>query len=74
MLRFSHCKPHKPGTLNSAKDLTKRLTTGTEQYLGKDQFGFRSRSGTKEAIAIIRVLGEKVINHDFREVCMFDRL
>ena len=55
------------------KALTRRLTSKAAQYIGKDQFGFRSGCGTREAIGVMRVMREKVIEHDQEMfVCFVD--
>ena len=43
---------------------TKCITSKTEGFLGEDQFGFRKEQDTREAIAIIRTLSERVMKHD----------
>jgi len=44
--------------------LTKRIEAEVEgiDYIADDQFGFRKGKGTRDAIAALRVLGEKVFN------------
>jgi len=46
------------------KILTRRLESTAESYLGKDQFGFRKGRGTRDAIAALRVLYERNLEHD----------
>ena len=41
------------------KVLAKRITTKAEQFLGKNQFGFRKGCGTREAIGVMRMLCER---------------
>jgi hypothetical protein len=47
------------------KILTKRLEGKVEaiQFIGDDQFGFRKGRGTREAIAVLRTLGERSLQH-----------
>ena len=52
--------------------LAKRLETKAEDYIGKNQFGFRKGHGTREAIGVMRMLSEKAIDHDNELfVCLF---
>src|SRR6218665_586803 len=44
--------------------LTKRITTKAEEFLGKNQFGFRKGCGTREAIGVMRMLCERSLEHD----------
>ena len=44
--------------------LAKRLKTKTDEYIGKDQFGFRSGCGTREAIGCMRMIQERVLDVD----------
>ena len=44
--------------------LNQRLRAASEGYIGNDQFGFRKGTGTREAIAVMRVLGERSIEHN----------
>src|SRR6218665_3218798 len=46
------------------KILTKRIITKAEEFLGKNQFGFRKGSGTREAIGVLRMLCERSLEHD----------
>ena len=46
------------------KILTRRIENKAEAFLGEDQFGFRRGKGTREAIAIMRLLCERSIEHD----------
>lgn len=43
------------------KVLTRRVTNRAEQFIEKDQFGFRAGIGTREAIGIMRTMSEKII-------------
>ena len=55
------------------KVLMRRLTSKAVQYIGEDQLGFRSGCGTREAIGVMRVMSEKVIEHDQEMfVCFVD--
>ena len=47
------------------KILIKRLEAKVEaiSYISEDQFGFRRGKGTREAIAVLRVLGERRLQH-----------
>ena len=40
-----------------------RLTSKLKAYIGRDQFGFMSGRGTRDAIALLRVISEKAIDH-----------
>ena len=46
---------------HAAKVLTKRIEAKANaiNHIGKDQFGFRKSEGTRDAIATLRVLGER---------------
>src|SRR6218665_2715647 len=44
--------------------LTNRITTKAEEFLGKNQFGFRKGCGTREAIGVMRMLCERSLEHD----------
>ena len=44
--------------------INNRLKTATETYIGRDQFGFRNGMGTREAIAVMRLLGERSMDHN----------
>ena len=48
------------------KILTKRLEAKVEaiHFVGEDQFGFRKGRGTRDAIAVLRTLGERSLQHD----------
>ena len=39
--------------------LKKRITSKADEYHGKDQHGFRRGSGTREAIAAMRIIWER---------------
>ena len=55
------------------KVLTRRVTNKAEQFIGNDQFGFRSGCGTREAIGIMRIMSEKMIENDQEMfVCFVD--
>ena len=41
--------------------IKERLESKIEQYLGKDQYGFRKGRGTRDAIGALRILGERSI-------------
>jgi len=53
--------------------LAKRKESKSEEFLGKDQFGFLSGRGTRDAIAVMRCLSERSIefNQDLY-VCFID--
>jgi hypothetical protein len=40
--------------------------------LGKDQFGFRRGNGTRDAIGMLRIVSERILDLD--EVCLRDRM
>ena len=44
--------------------LTKRLESKAATYISRTQFGFRKGCGTTEAIAVIRTLQERCLEHD----------
>ena len=46
------------------KVLTKRLESKAATYISRTQFGFRKGCGTREAIAVIRTLQERCLEHD----------
>ena len=64
------CEEHRTISLIShaskimLKVLHRRLEAKAEEYLGEDQFGFRRGKGTREAIAMMRVLSERNIEHN----------
>ena len=43
---------------------TKRLESKVEAYISRTQFDFRKGCGTREAIAVIRTLQERCLEHD----------
>ena len=43
------------------KILTRRLEGKVQEFLGRDQYGFRSGRGTRDAIAALRVLYERTL-------------
>ena len=53
--------------------LAKRIKSKSEEFLGKDQFGFRSGRGTRDAVGVMRCLSERSIefNQDLY-VCFID--
>ena len=53
--------------------LKKSNTSKADEYLGKDQYGFRRGSGTIEAIAAMRIICEKSLEHDQEvNICFVD--
>jgi hypothetical protein len=64
------CEDHRTISLIShaskilLKILNNRLRATTEAYIGNDQFGFRKGMGTREAIAVMRMLSERSIEHN----------
>jgi len=46
------------------KIINNRLRRAAEAFIGWDQFGFRRGMGTREAIAVMRTIGERSIEHD----------
>jgi len=55
------------------KILNNRIRTKTSEYIGNDQFGFRKGMGTREAIAVMRALGERSMEHNQEVyVCFVD--
>ena len=55
------------------KIMTCRLEAKCKDFIGSDQFGFRKGKGTREAIASLRCVCERSIEHD-QDVFMFRRL
>ena len=53
---------------NAAKILLRiinnRLRRAADAFIGLDQFGFRRGMGTREAIAVMRTIGERSFEHD----------
>ena len=53
--------------------IARRLEGKAEAFLGDDQFGFRKERGTRDAIAALRVLAERSIEHNKKlYVCYVD--
>lgn len=46
------------------KILTKRLKAEADGCLGDDQFGFRKRRGTRDAIGVLRILAERSLENN----------
>ena len=44
--------------------LKKRITSKSDGYLGKDQYGFRKGSGTREAIVAKRIICKRSLEHN----------
>ena len=44
--------------------LKKRITSKADEYLGEDQYGFRRSSGTREAIAAMRIICKRSLEHE----------
>ena len=56
-----------------SKILTRRLESKAEPYLGRDQYGFRRGCGTRDAIAAMRVLCDRSLEHNNKVyVCYVD--
>ena len=53
------------------KILTRRLESKAESYLGRDQYGFRRVCSTRDAIAAMRVLCDRSLEHN-NKVCYVD--
>ncbi|XP_026475428.1 uncharacterized protein LOC113380301 [Ctenocephalides felis] len=45
-----------------AKILTRPLKNKIEQYMSEDQFGFRKRRGTRDAIGILRIMSNRCLD------------
>ena len=64
------CEDHRTISLVShaskvlLKVLYHRIEARSRDYIGIDQFGFRKGVGTREAIAVMRILSERCIQHD----------
>lgn len=55
------------------KILNNRMRARTNDFIGWDQFGFRKGIGTREAIAVLRTMGERCIEHDQKlYICFVD--
>ena len=53
--------------------LKKRITSKADEYVGEDQYGFRRGSGTSEAIAAMRIICERSLEHDQEvNICFVD--
>ena len=53
--------------------LKKRITSKANEYLGEDQYGFRKGSGTREAIAAMRIICKRSLEHDQEvNICFVD--
>ena len=53
--------------------LKKRITSKADEYVGEDQYGFRRGSGTREAIAAMRIICERSLEHDQEvNICFVD--
>ena len=46
------------------KLLHRRIESKAESFLGDDQFGFRRGRGARDAIAMMRVIGERSLEHE----------
>jgi len=51
------------------KILTKRLEAKAEPCISENQFGFRKGKGTRKAIAMMRVLRERSMEHN-QDICV----
>ena len=51
--------------------LTKRIEAKANaiNHIGKDQFGFRKGKGTRDAIATLRVMGERSLQRE-KDLCI----
>jgi len=45
------------------KILTKRIEAKAKDYIGRNQFGFRTGCGTRDAIGVMRMLCERSLEH-----------
>ena len=50
--------------------LEKRITSKADEYLGEDQYGFHRGSGTREAVATIRIMCEKNMTKKLKYVSL----
>jgi len=56
-----------------AKILRRRIEEKIEDFLGKDQFGFRRGKGTRDAIGMLRIISERTWETDEElNVCFID--
>ena len=46
------------------KILNKRIEARAKSFIGKNQFGFRTGYGTRDAIGVMRTLCERSLEHD----------
>ena len=66
----TRCEEHRTISLNAyaskviLRVLTSRIETKDNAYLSNDQFGFWKGFSIREAIAAIRLLGERCIDHE----------
>jgi hypothetical protein len=51
-----------------ARILRRRIERKIEDVLGEDQFGFRRRKGTRDAITMLRIISQRILNID-EELC-----
>ena len=49
------------------------MTSKADEYLGEDQYSFRRGSGTREAIAAMRIIRKRSLEHDQEvNICFVD--
>jgi hypothetical protein len=59
--------------VHTAKILRRRIEKKIEDVLGEDQFGFRRRKGTRDAIGMLRIISEQTLEIDEElSVCFID--
>jgi len=51
------------------KKLRRRIEKKIKDVLGEDQFGFRRRKGTRDAIGMLRIISERTLEID-EELCV----
>jgi len=55
-----------------AKTLRRRIERKIEAVLGEDQFGFRRGKGTRNAIGMMRIIVERILEIDELCICFID--
>jgi tetrahydromethanopterin S-methyltransferase subunit G len=58
MQQLPHHQPHHKYSKDVARILRRMIERKIENVLGEDQFGFRRRKVTRDAIGILRIISE----------------
>ena len=75
-----NCSNHRTISLIShtgnivARILSKRLENKIEEVIEEDQFGFRKSKGSRDAIELMRIISERVLDDKKRDVPLLHRL